>query len=139
MDGVYRLTQRERWARSQFATASLGDERRTQRLVKLAVQMAGNSSGTIPQQTGTLAAMKAAYRLFSSGEVTHEAICRPHWQQTRERASRLPIVFLVQDTAELNSTCTAKASVRSALAGGYRASINKTSWRWIRRCVARSV
>jgi hypothetical protein len=66
--------------------------------------MAGNSSGTIPQQTGTLAAMKAAYRLFSSGEVTHEAICRPHWQQTRERAGRLPIVFLVQDTAELNFT-----------------------------------
>jgi hypothetical protein len=66
--------------------------------------MAGNSSGTIPQQTGTLADMKAAYRLFSGDDVTHEAICRPHFQQTRERASQLEVVFLVQDTAELDFT-----------------------------------
>lgn len=104
MDGTYALAQRARWARDQFGTADLGDARRTQRLVKLAVQMAGNSSGTIPQQTGTVADMKAAYRLFASDDVTHEAICWPHCQQTRERASRLPTVFQVQDTAELNFT-----------------------------------
>jgi hypothetical protein len=84
MDGTCALADRWRWAEDQFGSADLGDRRRTQRLVKVAAQMAGNSSGTIPQQTGTVADMKAAYRLFSERDVTHEAICRPHFQQTRE-------------------------------------------------------
>lgn len=102
--GVLGVAQREVWAAEQFGTAALGDARRTKRLVKLASQMAGHSSGTIPQQTGTTADMKAAYRLFASDEVTHEAICRPHWEQTRAVASRLPMVFLIQDGAQLNFT-----------------------------------
>jgi len=102
MDGMFGLARRERWAEGQFSSADLGDARRTRRLVKLAAQMAGNSSGTIPQQTGTAADMKAAYRLFAADGVTHETVCGPHFRQTRERAERLPTVFLVQDTAELN-------------------------------------
>lgn len=104
MDGTLALADRHRWAMEQFGSADLGDVRPTRRLVRLASQMAGNSSGTIPQQTGTVADMKAAYRLFAADDVTHEAICRPHFQQTRERASQLDVVFLVQDTAELNFT-----------------------------------
>jgi len=102
MDGTLALAHRGRWAEEQFASAELGDARRTRRLVWLATQMAGNSSGTIPQQTGNAADMKAAYRLFAADDVTHEAVCGPHWERTRERASGLPMVFLVQDTAELN-------------------------------------
>ncbi len=102
MDGVPSLARREQWAQQQFETADLKDRRRTRRLVQVATRMAGNSSGTIPQQMGSVADMKAAYRLFDSADVTHEAICRPHWQSTRQRASREPMVFLVQDTAELN-------------------------------------
>ena len=104
MDGSLALADRQRWAKEQFGLADLGDVRRTRRLVRLASQMAGNSSGTIPQQTGTIADMKAAYRLFSADDVTHQAILRPHLEQTRQRAGRLGTVFLVQDTAELNFT-----------------------------------
>ena len=94
-DGVLAFEDREAWALEQFGTAQLGDERRTKRLVKLAAQMAGNSSGSIPRQTGTTADMKAAYRLFATEEVTHERICRPHWEQTRAAASRIPVVYLI--------------------------------------------
>jgi hypothetical protein len=66
--------------------------------------MAGNSSGSIPQQTGSAAAMKAAYRLFDAESVTHAAICAPHFAQTRRLASERPLVFLIQDTCELNFT-----------------------------------
>lgn len=104
MEGTYVLAQREQWAWEQFASADLGDARRTRRLVKLAEQMAGNSSGTIPQQTSFVADMKAAYRLFAAEDVTHDAVCQPHWQQTRARAGNLPMAFLVQDTTELNFT-----------------------------------
>ena len=104
MDGELALVDRRRWSEEQFGTAELGDRRRTRRLVKLATQMAGNSSGTIPQQTGTPADMKAAYRLFSEADVTHEAICQPHFERTREKAGQLSMVFLLQDTATLDFT-----------------------------------
>ena len=104
MDGVVTLSRRQVWAQQQFGTAQLGDARRTRRLVKLAAQMAGNSSGSIPQQAGNAADMKAAYRLFAAADVTPAAILQPHLEQTRARAGAVARVFLVQDTAELNFT-----------------------------------
>lgn len=102
MEGMLALADREQWAASQFAVADLGDRRRTNRLVKLTAMMAGNSSGSIPQQTGGGADMKAAYRLFAAENVTHAAICQPHFEQTRQAAGQIPMVFLVQDTMVLN-------------------------------------
>ncbi len=96
--------ERGPWARGEFEAACLGDVRRTRRLVKVAEQMAGNSSGSIPQQTERLGDMKAAYRLFTQEAVTHEVGCRPHRQWTREQAEALPMVFLAQDTTELDFT-----------------------------------
>lgn len=104
MDGQVRLADRTRWAKEEFEAADLGDVRRTRRLMKVAEQMAGNSSGSIPQQTERLADMKAAYRLFAQEVVTHEAVCSPHWHRTRERAGELATVFLAQDTTELDFT-----------------------------------
>ena len=104
MEGQVGIADRAQWAQEQFEAADLGDVRRTRRLVKLAEQMAGNSSGTIPQQTERSGDIKAAYRLFAQDAVTHEAICTPHWQRTREQASAPPMVFLVQDTTELDFT-----------------------------------
>src|SRR5574337_112703 len=86
MEGVEMLAQRRRWAEQQFGATDLGDARRTRRLVTLAAQMAGHSSGSIPQQTGCAADMKAAYRLFACAEVTHAAILAPHVRQTRAAA-----------------------------------------------------
>jgi len=103
-EGSLALANRKQWARSQFACARLGNTSRTRRLVKLAEQMADNTSGSIPQQTGSTADMKAAYRLFDADEVTHAAVCQPHFEQTRQAAGRRPMVFLVQDTMTLNYT-----------------------------------
>jgi hypothetical protein len=104
MDGVVMLARRRVWAQQQFGAARLGDVRRTRRLVKLAAQMAANSSGSIPRQTGNAADMKAAYRLFAAENVTHAAILQPHLEQTRARSAAVPQVFLVQDTVELSFT-----------------------------------
>lgn len=120
MDGVPAISKREAWAVSQFGTADLGDRRRTRRLVRLATQMAGNSCGSIPQQTGAAADMKAAYRLFDADDVTHEAVCTPHFVYTRRLASQPSpaqpdekespaadprrLIFLIQDTCDLNFT-----------------------------------
>jgi len=118
MDDPLALADRQQWAASQFATADLGDQRRTRRLLKLATSMAGNSSGSIPQQTGSGADMKAAYRLFTSGQVTHAAVCRPHFEQTRQAASQLPLVFLLQDTTTLNFTSHAHCQGLGSIGSG---------------------
>jgi len=108
MDGIASVAEREAWAGAQFATAALGDRRRSRRLVQLATQMSGNPSGSIPQQTGSAAALKAAYRLFDTDAVTHAAVCAPHFAATRRLAEQGPLVFLVQDTCELNFTSHAQ-------------------------------
>lgn len=117
-DGRIGFSEPEEWALDQFGTANLGDARRTKRLVKLASQMAVNSSGSIPQQTGNAADMKAAYRLFASEEVTHEEVCRPHFEQTRAAASQRPLTFLLQDNAQLNYTSHARCEGLGSIGRG---------------------
>jgi hypothetical protein len=90
------------WAESQFGGANLGDRRRTERAIWYAAKAIDNSSGAIPQQAESAAGMKAVYRLFAARTVTHEALLAPHLAQTRRAASGLPLVFLIQDTSELN-------------------------------------
>lgn len=118
MDGQIQIADRNGWAQEQFGEADLGDVRRTRRLVTLGGQMAGNSSGTIPQQTEQLADMKAAYRLFAQEAVTHEAVCTPHWRRTRQLAGELPRVLLLQDTTELDFTFHAKTRGLAPIGNG---------------------
>lgn len=102
MEGGWALADREAWAKEQFGKAELGDVRRTRRLVRVAMQMARHSNGSIPQQAGNAAAMKATYRLFAAKEVTHEAVCAQHWQQTRTHAATLPTTLWVSDVCTLS-------------------------------------
>lgn len=89
------------WASTQFATAPLGDRRRTQRPVSLATQMAGNPSSSLPKQTRDWGDLKAAYRLRGRPEATFEAIAAPHWQLTTAEAK--PGRFLIlDDTTEID-------------------------------------
>lgn len=99
---VRALTDPKGWARSQFEGAELGDRRRTSRAIWYAAKAIDNSNGAIPQQAGSAAGMKAVYRMFASEDVTHEALLAPHLAQTRRAAGELPLVFLIQDTSELN-------------------------------------
>ena len=104
MDDPVQIPDREAWVQEQFGEAKLKDVRRTRRLVRVGAQMAANSSGSIPQQMGPVAGMKAAYRLFAEEDVTHERVCSPHFRRTREQAETRPRVFLVQDTMVLDYT-----------------------------------
>jgi hypothetical protein len=92
------------WAAQTFATAELGDQRRTARLVQVAAQMAQAPDASLPlQMGGNRAELKAAYRLLHEADVTHEAVSCPHWQSTREQANaQQEIVLLVHDDTELD-------------------------------------
>src|SRR3954447_3811966 len=88
------------WAREQFGTADLGDQRRTKRLTRVAARMAADPSASIPGQMEGWAEAKAAYRLLDADGVTFETIAAPHWRRTRACG---PGLFLVLgDTTELD-------------------------------------
>ncbi len=88
------------WAQMNFGTCELGDKRRTQRLVRVAEQIAGNPSASLPNQTETWGDLKAAYRLFDCEDVTFEAIARPHWDLTKKLAKGCTLV--IGDTTEID-------------------------------------
>lgn len=83
-----------------FGACELGDKRRTDRLVRVAEQIADNPSASLPNQTEVWSDLKAAYRMFDRQEVTFEAIAGTHWELTKERATRHTLV--IGDTTELD-------------------------------------
>ena len=88
------------WAEQQFGTCDLGDKRRTNRLVKLATQVATKPDAATPEQTENWADCKAAYRLVDQEEVTFDAVIAPHCLQTR--AVEAGIWLVIDDTTEIN-------------------------------------
>src|SRR5947209_3747138 len=103
MDGSS-LTDPLVWAQETFGAAQLGDPRRSRRLVRVAAQMAADPQGSLPREMGgNWAALKAAYRLVRADGVTHEAISRPIWQQTRQNVEQEPgVMLIVHDDTQLD-------------------------------------
>jgi hypothetical protein len=98
------LTTPAQWAQTEFALAQLGDQRRTQRLVKIATRLAQSPGGTLPQAMPQWGELKAAYRFFSQPRNTHEQILRPHWERTQAACLEVGEYLLIEDTTHLDYT-----------------------------------
>lgn len=92
------------WAQMEFALAQLGDQRRTQRLVKIATRLAQNPGGTLPQAMPHWGELKAAYRFFSQPKITYEQILGPHWERTQAACLEPGEYLLIEDTTYLDYT-----------------------------------
>ena len=68
--------------------------------MQVAQQIASNPSASLPNQIEAWGDLKAAYNLFARDEVTFEAIARPHWELTKQRATGRNLV--IGDTTELD-------------------------------------
>src|SRR5580700_9241501 len=98
------LTTPSQWAQMEFALAQLGDQRRTQRLVKIATRLAQSPGGTLPQAMPTWGELKAAYRFFSQPRNSHEQILRAHWERTQAACLEAGEYLLIEDTTHLDYT-----------------------------------
>ena len=98
------LLRPAQWAESEFALAQLGDQRRTQRLVKIGTQLVQCPGGTLPQAFPGWSELKAAYRFFNQPKVTFEQIQQPHWRRTRAACQAPGEYLLIEDTSELDYT-----------------------------------
>lgn len=86
--------------RDEFLGANLGDARRARRLVKLAEAMAAQPERSLPELTGSEAALEGAYRFFGSRHVRWFSVLGPHIDRTWGRARALGRVLCVSDTTE---------------------------------------
>jgi Transposase DNA-binding len=115
----------------------LGDQRRTQRLVKIAARLAQSPGGTLPQALPRWEELKAAYRFFSQPKITFEDILQPHWERTQEACRQAGEYLLIEDTTLLDYTGHAKVEGLGFIGeGGQGLSLHSTlalkvsAWDW---------
>lgn len=88
------------WAQQEFGFASLGDQRRNNRLVNIGTHLANRPGGTLPQAFPEWAELKAAYRFFAQRGVSFESVIAGHLERTRQ-ACRAPGEYLLIEDATL--------------------------------------
>ena len=90
---------------THFASAALGDARRSQRLVQLAGRIFKHPGGSLPDKLPRRADLVAFYRLMDCAKVTHRSVIGPHLQHTRVAiAACAGVVLLIHDDTELDFT-----------------------------------
>lgn len=89
------------WAEQNFASADLGDRRRTRRLVESAAKIAAHPEKPFTQ-VFDWNELRGFYRLCDQSEATLAAVMGPHWQQTRQTMGQQPLVLILHDTSELD-------------------------------------
>lgn len=92
----------DQWAQIEFGLASLGDRRRTKRLVNIATHLAASPGGTLPQAFPHWAELKAAYRFFGQRGVSFERILAPHLERTRDACRQPGEYLIIEDTTLLD-------------------------------------
>jgi hypothetical protein len=90
------------WAQKEFASAELGDRRRTHRLVQMARCLAQTPTGRLPQAFPDWRDLKAAYRFLDHLEYGPEEIQQAHRQQTLAACRQPGEYLLIEDTTELD-------------------------------------
>lgn len=88
-----------------FGKCSLGDKRRTRRLVAIADSLVKNPSGSLPSKLNGQGELDGLYHLMKQKSVTHASVLAAHFEGTRETlACSEEYVVIAHDTTELDFT-----------------------------------
>ncbi len=96
------LSTPSQWAQLEFSSVSLGDSRRTERLVQVASSLAKRPGARLPQVFTDWPELKGAYRFFSNKAVSFEQIATPHWQRTWQSLTEPGEYLLIEDSTDLD-------------------------------------
>jgi hypothetical protein len=96
----------ESFGQRNFGAATLGDRRRTNRLVTLVDSMCRHPGGNLPDKLNHPPDLRAFYRLMNRTEVTHAVLLRSHADQTRAQiaARGQGVLLRLHDATELDYT-----------------------------------
>ena len=92
------------WASKEFGEIDLGDQRLTDRMIKLADKLASSPESPINQACGDWANTKAAYRFFQNEKVDAKIVLQSHIDNTFGRAKEFETILAIQDTSLFNFT-----------------------------------
>jgi hypothetical protein len=103
------MDTRTSFGQRNFGQVDLGDQRRTQRLVKLVDIMCRHPGGTLPDKLNRPADLRAFYRLMKRPEATHAVLMQGHGDTTRVSIAALGtgVVLILHDATELDYTTKA--------------------------------
>ena len=97
------------WAQAQWGQCELGNSLRNQhprggvfRAVEIGMRMAEQPGAGLPEQMGSTAMLKGAYRLLNSPVVDPEALWKPHHAATIAAAGKIKTVVFIQDWTTLD-------------------------------------
>lgn len=90
------------WIEKQWENTQFGDPRLNKRVIAMAKSMFEHPGVSLPEQMGSFAATKAAYRFLSNELVDHAVLQGEHYLCTLGQAaqSQTPVLF-IQDGSEL--------------------------------------
>jgi len=97
------------WAREEFGWSSLGDERRTARLVAMAKGVAARPAGRVSEVFRSGAERQGAYDFLESQHVPATAVVAAVTGAGARRAAEFPFVFVPLDGTSINVTDLANA------------------------------
>jgi hypothetical protein len=80
------------WAKDNFAGCRLGDNRRTQRLIKVAQQVAEHPATSLPKIGASWGGVKSLYRLLDRPEATLASVTATHRRRVTQRQGRFLIL-----------------------------------------------
>jgi hypothetical protein len=92
----------QQWAQTTYGEVRLGDQRRTERAVSMGAALAREPMASLPQQLGSHAASKAAYRFLQSAQSSYEQLIAPHLQQSQQAMRERATILLIQDLTEVD-------------------------------------
>ena len=88
------------WAQKTFGTATLGDTRRTHRLIDIASRMAQSSGKSASLSCeGNSALLEATYRFIRNDNIHPDKIRRAGFEQTAKAVQDIPEILALEDTS----------------------------------------
>lgn len=91
------------WVEREFQNVDFGDKRLNKRL-KLCISQAAGIGDSTPDRAKSKGDLKATYRLVGNAKVDVDEIRKQHNQSTRNRCANHRLVYLAQDTTEVDLT-----------------------------------
>lgn len=85
---------------TEFSDVDLGDARLNRRLVQIAQAAERAPGASLPEQSGSSAALEATYRFLGNDRVSAQSVFDGHVNATLDRAEAASAVFVVHDTTE---------------------------------------
>ena len=110
----------QKWCQDELAGMNVGNVRVNRRTIQTISSFYSSIGKSIPEAMGSRSEVQACYRLLDNDVLTPEAILKPHYERTLERAKKHPVILLPSDTSSLDYTNTKSAEGLGILESKHR-------------------